>query len=113
MGLSSVSLNMAVIDIKDESSIRDGLVSLAASDCDFNGENGLDYVSDAAREAGYESDAEYYAGLVMKEFSQIENRINKFLEYWMGHDTYYDDYTVEYERVTKNKMVICVASSHS
>lgn len=41
MGLSSVSLNMAVINIKDESSIRDGLVSLAASDCVFNGENGL------------------------------------------------------------------------
>ena len=65
------------------------LMNLADCDCDFNGENGDDYLWDEAE--GFESNAEYCLSEA-KEESTPSAMVAKFLDMWMGRDSYYWDY---------------------
>lgn len=69
--------------------VADTLMCLAGCDCDFNGENGEDYLWEEAE--GFESNAEYCLSIAEQEKTPRE-MIEKFVSLWMGRDQYYQDY---------------------
>ena len=69
------------------------LASFADTDCDFNGENGLGYVSQEAQDAGFDSNLEYACNLAMREKTPMA-AIELFTEMWLAHDNYYQDWKV-------------------
>ena len=73
----------------DKNEVAECLLSLADCDCDFNGENGLEYLWDEAE--GFESNAEYCLSMAMNETTPRE-MIEKFISMWMGNDSYYYEY---------------------
>lgn len=108
----------------DLKAIKDALLQLSKDDCDFSGENGIEYVLPEAIKKGYESNAEYYADLVLsnnitdtndkeKAFSEILNAIKHYLEHFMSSDTeYYEDYECEITRVGFWAIIISLAYTY-
>lgn len=67
------------------------LMDLADYDCDFNGENGLEYLWEEAE--GFESNAEYCLAVVTNiEDITPKEMIEKFIAMWMDKDSYYYEY---------------------
>ena len=67
------------------------LMDLANCDCDFNGENGLEYLWEEAE--GFESNAEYCLAVVTNiEGVTPKEMIEKFISLWMDNDGYYAEY---------------------
>lgn len=99
--MTELSLFTAPIEgsIKQEKvdSVVDAMCSFADTDCDFNGETG--YIWDEAKAEDYESNLDYTADICRKE-STPKKALFKFADMWLGRDTYYDNYKVEY--TTKN-----------
>ena len=71
--------------------VAKALINLADYDADFCGNNGYEYRWDVAKE--FETNAEY-ALSVAKNEPTIIGMITKFVDIWMGHDSYYRDYEV-------------------
>ena len=110
----------------NRNSLLSALTSISDFDCDFNGENGIDYLWDEVWEAnGFESwedfesqdeetELKYESNLnwLLDEVKEIEDDadcIDTFFETWMEHDrNYYDEYEVNYIR-NKNKKVVAVS----
>ena len=110
----------------NRNSLLSALTSLSDFDCDFNGENGIDYLWDEVWEAnGFESqedfeskdekaELKYESNLdwLLDEVKEIEDDadcIEIFFGTWMEHDrNYYDEYEVNYIR-NKNKKVVAVS----
>ena len=65
------------------------LMDFADCDCDFNGENGLEYLWEEAE--GFESNAAYCLSIAENEQTPKE-MVEKFISLWMGKDRYYYDY---------------------
>ena len=65
------------------------LMNMADFDCDFNGENGPEYLWEEAE--GFESNAEYCLSIAEQEPTPRE-MVKKFIAMWMGRDYYYEDY---------------------
>ena len=85
-----------ILDVVDNT--REGVMSfldsLSVCDNDFNGENGPDYLWEYAEEEGFETNFDYaYAKALEKE--NLEDIINEFIDIWMKHDCYYEDYDVK------------------
>ena len=90
-----VELNLITRITKNTSeNVADALLDMASCDCDFNGENGEEYLWEAAE--GFESNATF-ALSVAKEEPTTQEMITKFVDMWMGHDCYYEDYDVSVE----------------
>lgn len=70
-------------------------VLLELCDDDFNGVNGKDYVSPAALEAGYHSNAEYYFEEAKNDGLSNIDAIKEVLEIQYDRDSYYYDYAIE------------------
>lgn len=98
------------------------LANLSDFDCDFNGENGLDYLWDEVWEANGFKDIDEYDNQVNTELKYESNLewlldevknikddgecIETFFETWMEHDkNYYDEHEVNYIRNTKGKVI--------
>ena len=77
--------------INDKNEVAQCLMSLADCDCDFNGENGLEYLWEEAE--GFESNAEYCLSIAQNETTPRE-MAEKFISLWMGRDAYYYDYNL-------------------
>ena len=110
----------------NRNSLLSALTSLSDFDCDFNGENGIDYLWDEVWEAnGFESqedfeskdekaELKYESNLdwLLDEVKEIEDDadcIETFFETWMEHDrNYYDEYEANYIR-NKNGKVVAVS----
>ena len=73
----------------DKDEVAANLMDLANCDCDFNGENGTEYLWEDAE--GFESNAEYCLSIAEKEPTP-RAMIEKFISLWMGKDGYYEDY---------------------
>ena len=73
----------------NKADVANNLMFLSNNDCDFNGENGLEYLWEEAE--GFESNAEYCLSIAEKEPTPRE-MIEKFISLWMGKDPYYYDY---------------------
>ena len=81
------------------------LMCLADCDCDFNGENGSEYLWDEAE--GFASNAEYCLSIAIKEPTPRE-MVEKFISMWMGKDGYYEDYDLGV-LVREDKLFISLA----
>lgn len=82
-----------------DDSFLNALCELSDSDCDFNGENGPDYLYEDAKKAGMDSNLDYIIDVLKKDIegglSHID-ALEKFIDYWLGKDSYYKDYSLEY-----------------
>lgn len=100
----------------DMESLKKAFIDLADTDADFSGENGDDYLRDEVREAGYESNAEYYAEKVIKE--GIENgqtqvqMLENYLGVWIGGDSYYKEYDYTWQTDGDDLKAVAVAISY-
>ena len=83
--------NMLELTRYNRDDVADVLMCLANNDADFCGDNGYEYRWDIAEE--FETNAEYALSIAEKEPTIID-MITKFVDIWMGHDSYYYDYDV-------------------
>lgn len=91
--MSTISLyHCAEVIDNNKEAISELLMDMADSDLDFNGCNGEAYLRKEAE--GYESNAEYCLHVAINE-SSASTMINKFVDMWMGQDSYYYDYDVD------------------
>ena len=75
----------------DKETVKEYLLGIADYDCDFNGENGDEYLWEEAE--GFESNAEYCLSIAEQE-PTYRAMIEKFISLWMGKDPYYYSYDV-------------------
>lgn len=75
-----------------KSGILKALETLSECDWDFCGNNGPEYLWEDAKEAGFETNAEYVFNLASKE-DKAEDIIDVYIENWCGNDCYYSEYT--------------------
>lgn len=75
----------------DKKAVKEYLLGITDCDCDFNGDNGDEYLWEEAE--GFGSNAEYCLSIAEQE-STLRGMIEKFLSLWMGRDPYYDSYDV-------------------
>ena len=71
--------------------VANTLMHLGSYDADFCGDNGYEYRWEIAKE--FETNAEYALSVAQKE-PTIIGMITKFVDIWMGNDSYYYDYEV-------------------
>lgn len=97
--MTELSLFTAAIEGSTKQEKIDDIIkamcSFSDTDCDFNGENGPDYLWDEAKDAGYKCNLDYTADICCKE-STPKKALFKFANMWLGKDSYYEDYKVEY-----------------
>ena len=79
------------VEVNNRESLLNALKSLSDFDCDFNGENGNDYLWEDAE--GYESNMDYLINEV-KDIEDDEECVNTFFDEWLSHDRYYDEWNV-------------------
>ena len=118
LGLTTVK----IANVYDKNALKNVLLQLVENDYDYNGENGLKYVSDEAKAKGYESEAEYSADFFIKEFlsddkykdyeddKRIKLTIENYIDDWFRSDTSYyalHDYTITF--IGERGCVISVA----
>lgn len=122
----SLFLKLESVKAGNRDSLLSALSSLSDFDCDFIGENGIDYLWDEVWKAnGFESQADfeskdeetelkYESNLdwLLDEVKKIEDDadcIDTFFRIWMDHDkNYYTEYEVNYIR-NKNEKVVAVS----
>lgn len=78
-------------DWTSNGSLRAALYEISNFDCDFNGDNGEEYLWDSAKEKGFSTNVDYVISEVMKN-ECLYDVINEFFKMWMGYDNYYEDY---------------------
>lgn len=89
-------VNLVTVEVGNRDSLLETLVDLSNFDCDFNGENGLDYAWKETIENGFESNLEYLLDKV-KDFKSDIECVKEFIDTWMENDSnYYHDYSLEY-----------------
>ena len=89
--MKSVSQLLEVTKYNRED-VADALMLLGHNDADFCGDNGYEYRWEIAEE--FETNSEYALSVAQKE-PTIIGMITKFVDIWMGQDSYYYDYDVD------------------
>lgn len=95
--------------------LRDALWSLAeVMDNDFNGENGIDFTWPCALEGGFECSFDYLWAITLNKYTNHKLNLRaiarEFIDSWMGHDSYFDEYDVVYVDGPNNELLaICIA----
>ena len=90
------------VKVGNRESLLDALRSLSDFDCDFNGENGDDYLWEEAN--GFESNMDYLINKV-REIKDDEDCVNSFFEEWMDNDrNYYEEWNVSVLKDTKKRV---------
>lgn len=86
--------NLVEVKKGDRESLLEALSIFGECDCDFNGENGIDYAWEETIEANFGSNLEYLLDKV-KDIESDEECVNEFINTWMEKDrNYYHDYEV-------------------
>ena len=105
--------SLASVEPGNRDSLLQALIDISDGDCDFNGENGLEYLWDEVWEANgykdyddfadkhpdveeevelkYESNMDYLLEKV-KDIKNDYHCIEAYIEGWMGNDGYYGEY---------------------
>ncbi len=92
------------VKVGNRESLLDALRSLSDFDCDFNGENGDDYLWEEAN--GFESNMDYLINKV-REIKDDEDCVNSFFEEWMDNDrNYYEKWNVSVLKDTKKRVKV-------
>lgn len=97
--------SLMVEEIKNKDDLKKMLVWMGNIDCDFNGENGLEYLWDEAKIKEYQSNAEYLADMVVDNYDRdifdeefIVGCAGKFTEEWANRDHYYTEIEILVKR---------------
>ncbi len=106
-------LHTSLVKVKanDRIDLLYALRDIGNCDCDFNGENGLDYAWEETLENGFVSNVDW----LIDKVKNIENDIECVMEFfatWMNRDSgYYKEYNVEYILNNNGKIIaICFAA---
>lgn len=91
----SLYMNLVKVNAKDRESLLDALRSLGDMDCDFNGENGIEYLWEGINEDKFDSSMDYLLNKV-KDIPDDEKCVRFFIETWMEHDGYYEEYKLDF-----------------
>ena len=107
-------LNMETVIV--EGDIFAALKALSDIDNDFNGNNGEEYLSPEAKEAGCESNQEYLLNTLEQrkaegEFNEEYEIVDAFCEAWCGSDGYYEEYEVA-SHLSEEGKVLFIALSY-
>lgn len=89
----SLVTRLEKVEAGNREDLLTALANISDFDCDFNGENGIDYAWDETLEEGFESNLEYLLNEV-KDIEDDEECINAFIDEWIRNDNYYDEYEV-------------------
>ena len=101
---STMDLYSGLEEVKagNRESLLNALISLSDFDCDFNGENGLDYLWEEA--SGFESNMDYLIDKI-REIKDDEDCVNSFFKEWMDNDrNYYKKWNVSVLKDTKKRV---------
>ena len=101
---STMNLYSGLEEVKagNRESLLNALISLSDFDCDFNGENGLDYLWEEA--SGFESNMDYLIDKI-RGIKDDEDCVNSFFEEWMDNDrNYYEEWNVSVLKDTKKRV---------
>lgn len=108
-----VQIKCVSFEIDNVELVVRNICELGNEDCDFNGENGSEYLWECAD--GFESNKEYTADYLIKKYKKQDNIenclvdiVSDFLYMWLGNDSYYDDYTFQITQ-TSIETVVSVA----
>lgn len=84
------------VEAANREDLLKALASMSDFDCDFNGENGIDYTWEEALNKGFESNLEYLLDKV-KDIKNDVECVEAFVDEWMEtDDDYYHDYKLNY-----------------
>lgn len=85
---------MEKINLNNVEELKAALFNICACDEDLNGNNGIEYTWQVAREAGYKTSAEYLADKVVEEHEgeHFDDIIVAFLEEIIKRDYWYESY---------------------
>ncbi len=101
MSCRDLTSHLVTKEVKSLKDFEGLLVELGRLDADYCGDNGEDYLSDEAKAAGYDSDAEYDAHSLVDKITRADVRkgvegaeelIQRYLDGWLGEDGYYHEY---------------------
>ena len=101
---STMNLYSGLEEVKagNRESLLNALISLSDFDCDFNGENGLDYLWEEA--SGFESNMDYLIDKI-RGIKDDEDCVNSFFEEWRDNDrNYYEEWNVSVLKDTKKRV---------
>lgn len=88
--MNSINMRLVKVNGKTRKDLFVALVELGEMDCDFNGENGTEYLWYNVNENKYESNMEYLLDTL--EAENDKDFIEQFVSKWIGCDSYYKDY---------------------
>lgn len=113
--MEKVQIKCVSFQIDNVESVVRNICELGNDDCDFNGENGSEYLWEGAD--GFESNKEYTIDYLIKKYKNtkcieedISNIVSDFLDMWLGNDSYYNDYTFE---ITETSLETVVAIAYT
>ncbi|HAU87301.1 MAG TPA: hypothetical protein DCW90_17995 [Lachnospiraceae bacterium] len=98
----SLYTGLEEVKVGNRKSLLNALKSLSDFDCDFNGENGLEYLWEEVD--GFESNMDYLADKV-KDIEDDEDCVETFFKEWMSRDiNYYKEWNVSVLTDTKKRV---------
>lgn len=98
MGLTTKrKLNIETVAVSGD--LFGALKALSDIDNDFNGNNGDEYLSAEAKEAGYENNQEYLLNKVREEsrsgeYESVDDIVQAFCKAWLDGDSHYEEWEV-------------------
>lgn len=103
--LQMVDTGLIKQGIHDVEDIKAFLSSLSQFDADFTGDNGEEYLWDAAK--GYESNMDYLIDKVIKDceekgITNVAKIVERYAEAWERLDHYYDSISMQVVQVTED-----------
>ena len=118
--------HLAKVEPGNRENLLEALISISDGDCDFNGENGLEYLRDEVWEANgyedyddfadkhpdieeevelrYESNMDYLIDKV-RDIENDEECIRAYIEGWIGNDGYYREYDLNWLKDGDGKII--------
>lgn len=91
----SMYSNLVKVEKGNRESLLEALAVMSDFDCDFNGENGVEYAWEETLENGFESNLEYLLNEV-KDVQDDNEAVQVFVETWMKMDEdYYNEYSFD------------------
>ena len=98
-GLGNLSLVKARVTTPgDRKSLKYALEEIASIDCDFNGENGDEYLSDEAKAKGYKTNFDYAFDTCAELNENDEKLVEEFFKEWLDFNCYWENYSYIIEK---------------
>ena len=111
----SQSITLKQIVKKGEPFKHFDLLDYGFNDEDLNGNNGLDYVSEQAKENGFDNDLEYWNSILpnqeVETLEQLEENWNFLMQKLEYSSSYYEDVEPRFESFEVEDSIVVIASA--